>query len=515
MGRARAHGRGSIERPTPRFNAKAVAIGLLLAATAAAVEVPGTGAHLTAGGYLDGLAVAETEGGKRERPQALLDLRLDGAAARWLRGHLELRERVGGPFEGGSGAGVYDWSHTYQNRTPSTEVSEAFADVHLRRADLRVGVQKMAWGQLDGIPPTDILNPRDYHDPLVEDFEERKIGIPAVLGTYYLPDVPRLALAGVRATLVYVPLAVPPRLGVVEERWFPQSLMPPRRIVVSAATLTRAGLPTDTPLVLPVTLETENHRPPRRLDAGGLALRLGGTAGESDWDLYHYTGPETGPDLDLRPELQLVSLTPLHARVVSRLRQAHDAIHMTGADWAMPIAGFTVRAEAAWLDDRPYLRRSSDLITQPALARLPLKQITLELLKRHRAAVPLGALFPSFDTVEWGAGADYFWRGYGPLLQVNQIAFLERTPPLVVSDPETRLVASLRKDYLGERMEVEVRGVWAFERQAWFVFPRLSYRVRDDLRLRLGYLAIGGPRFSLIGQFRDNDEFVLDARYSF
>ena len=490
-------------------------LGVLLAATAAAVEVPGAGGRLTAGGYVDGLAVAETEGGKRERPQALLDVHLDGTAARWLRGRLEIRERVGGPFEGGSGAGLYDWSHIYQNRSPSTEVSEAFADVHLRRADLRVGVQKMAWGKLDGIPPTDLVNPRDYHDPLVEDFEERKIGIPAALGTYYLPDLPRLALTGLRATLVYVPLAVPPRLALLEERWFPQSLVPPSRVVVSRATLARAGLPSPTALVLPVMLRTQNHRPPRRLDAGAVAVRLGGTSGESDWDLYHYTGPETGPDLDLRPELQLLSLKPLAARVVSRLRQAHDAIHMTGADWAMPLGGFTMRAEAAWLDDRPYLRRSSDLIAQPALARLPLKQITRELLKRHRVAVPLGALFPSFDTVEWGAGADYLWHGYQPLLQVNQIAFLEPTPPLVVNDPETRLVASLHKRYLGEQMEVEVKGVWAFERQAWFVFPRVSYRVRDDLRLRLGYLAIGGPRLSLIGQFRANDEFVLDARYSF
>ena len=172
--RARAHGRGSIERRPRRFNAKTVVLGVLLAATAAAVEVPGAGGRLTAGGYVDGLAVAETEGGKRERPQALLDVHLDGTAARWLRGRLEIRERVGGPFEGGSGAGLYDWSHIYQNRSPSTEVSEAFADVHLRRADLRVGVQKMAWGKLDGIPPTDIVNPRDYHDPLVQDFEERK-----------------------------------------------------------------------------------------------------------------------------------------------------------------------------------------------------------------------------------------------------------------------------------------------------------------------------------------------------
>src|SRR5439155_448990 len=221
----------------------------------------------------------------------------------------------------------------------------------------------------------------------------------------------------------------------------------PRRVVVSRATLARAGLPSPTALVLPVMLRTQNHRPPRRLDAGAVAVRLGGTSGESDWDLYHYTGPETGPDLDLRPELQLLSLRPLAGRVVSRLRQAHDTIHMTGVDWAMPLGGFTVRAEAAWLDDRPYLRRSSDLASPAALV--------------------LGA-------------------------------------------PETRVVASLHKRYLGERMEAEVRGVWAFERQAWFVFPRLSYRVRDDLRLRVGYLAIGGPRLSLIGQFRNNDEFVLD-----
>src|SRR5204863_272351 len=83
----------------------------------------------------------------------------------------------------------------------------------------------------------------------------------------------------------------------------------------------------------------------------------GGTVAESDWDLYHYTGPETGPDLDLRPELQLLSLRPLAARVVSRLRQAHDTIHMTGVDWAMPLGGFTVRAAAAWRDERPSLRR--------------------------------------------------------------------------------------------------------------------------------------------------------------
>ena len=84
-----------------------------------------------------------------------------------------------------------------------------------------------------------------------------------------------------------------------------------------------------------------------------------------------------------------------------------------------------------------------------------------------------------------------------------------------LTNPETRLSGTLRKKLLAERLELEVKGTYAIERQAWFVFPRASYLVRDDLRLRLGYLAIGGPRASILGQFRDNDEFVLQARYSF
>ncbi len=511
--RALVHAR-SIERRFLRFNAIA-ALGVLLAGGAVgAVELPGTGGRVVAGGYLDGLAVAETEGGPRQRPGALLDLHLDGRATPWLGAHLDLRTRIGGPFEGGH-PGVYNFDHEFQNRSPSLEASEAYADVHLRRADLRLGIQKFAWGKLDGVPPTDVVNPRDYHDPLVEDFEERKIGIPALAGTYYLPDLPRLGLAELRATLVYVPLAVPPRLALREERWFPASTVPPSAVVVPQAIASRAlGVPLPGDLVIPVRFGTLDHRPPRRLDAGGIAARLAGTWHESDWDLYHYTGPETGPDADLRPEVRLVSKTPLRLRAVSFLRQAHDVIHMTGADASSALGGFTVRAEAAYFDDRPYLRPSSDLIRQ-ATAPATVERIARQVLRRGRARVPLGDLFPTLDAVEWGIGADYLIHGFTPLVQLNQIAILDRAPRLLIHDPETRLSGTLRKKLLAERLELEVKGTYAIERQAWFVFPRASYLVRDDLRLRLGYLAIGGPRASILGQFRDNDEVVLQARYSF
>jgi hypothetical protein len=511
--RALVHAR-SIERAFFAFNAIVATVALLvvLPLSVRAADVPGTGGRLTAGGYLDGLAVAETEGGPRQRPGALLDLHLDGEVRRWLRGHVDVRTRAGGPFEGGH-PGEYNFVHAFQNRSPSVEFSEAYADLHSSRADVRIGIQKVAWGKLDGVPPTDVVNPRDYHDPIVNDFEERKIGIPAVLGTYYLPDVPRLDLNGLRATLVYVPIAVPSRLALAEERWFPSSTFPPSEVRVSPANLGPLAPTFPHGLRIPVEFGTLNHRPPHGFDDGGVAFRLGGTWRDSDWDLYHYTGPETGPDADLRVELRHPRGEAVPVTAVSRLRQAHDVIHMTGVDAATVLGGFTVRAEAAYFVDRPYLRFSQDLIREaqnPAVVTRYLGS-----LGRSRFQVPIGELFPSLDSVEWGVGADYLINGWQPLVQLNQIVLLESAPRLLIHDPETRLSGTLRKHLLAERLELEVRATYAIEREAWYLFPRASYLVRDDFRVRLGYLAIGGPRDSVLGQFRENDEFVLQARYSF
>jgi hypothetical protein len=98
---------------------------------------------------------------------------------------------------------------------------------------------------------------------------------------------------------------------------------------------------------------------------------------------------------------------------------------------------------------------------------------------------------------------------------VNQIVLFERAPRLLIGQPDTRLTLLVRRHFLRERMEAEVRALYAIERGAWFVFPRVSYAFTDDLRARLGYLVIGGSSDSVIGQYRANDEVVLQLRYSF
>ena len=510
----------------------AFALSLLVApAHGTTVAVPGTPAKVDVTGYVDGLAVPEI-GGPRQRPQLRSELSLLGKITRNLRTQLTLRGTVGGPFERGH-PGIMSLVHEFQNHTPSAELNEAWAELRLGDAQIRAGIQKFAWGKLDGAPPTDVLTPRDLHDPIVRDIEESKIGIPAIALDYFLPSLPAIGLSEPRVSVVYVPMAVPSRIALVDERWFPPSIDTGGLAVTKQqadAALAENGLEDFTvkrDFTIPIALRPRNARPPTTFDAGGIAVRLAGTIRQVDWSLSHYTGPETGPNIDLvasaicRDCLRVfddTGLPPVRARSV--LLQAHDMIHMSGGDFSTTLGGATMRGEVAVFQNRPYLRISREVVAK-ALSKQSLSDIVSPLIqpgpngKNRRVPVPLPALFPDRDSVEWGLGVDYLIGGFLPLLQVNQVIFTDDGPEQLLSNPETRLLASVRKAFFQDTLELELRGVYAFERGSWFVYPRASYRFGDNVRLRLGYLAIGGEPESVIGQFRDNDQVVLEARYSY
>ena len=138
------------------------------------------------------------------------------------------------------------------------------------------------------------------------DFEESKIGIPAVQLTYFLPPVPALALTELKASVVYIPIAVPARLALAEERWFPPTIGNTREITLSEKEaeqilfdITGKHVAINGQTHIPINFNTLNSRPPTELDDGGIAFRLSGTAHEMDWSVSHYTGPETGPNAEL------------------------------------------------------------------------------------------------------------------------------------------------------------------------------------------------------------------------
>src|SRR6185295_742363 len=105
-------------------------------------------------------------------------------------------------------------------------------------------------------------------------------------------------LSELRAQLVYIPFAVPSRLALAAERWFPPSVVA-RRVIRLSADDVEAAFGVARGARIPVTFRTLNNGPGHSLADGGIAFRFGGTWREMDWDIYHYTGPETGPNGDL------------------------------------------------------------------------------------------------------------------------------------------------------------------------------------------------------------------------
>ena len=499
-----------------------VLAGLLAGRTTAAVEVTGRLGHWSVGGYAEGYAVVPVNpDSQRQLPEGILDLRVTGDLHPKARLYLETRAIAGGPVEHADGPGFVNLSDTFQNISPELEIPEGYVDLFLPSLDVRIGKQKFAWGRLDTYQPTDVLNPRRFTDPFITEEQDAKIGVPALRASYYLPELGSRLPTDTSFTLVWVPVPVPVRFPEPGERWFPPAVNTLRVIDVRASLL-RPGLPD---FRVDTHLRAKNVRPPQQLDEGAVAFRLAGLYQGVDWALYYYDGPETRPAFAL--DASVSHLGPCSPPVAgtacvrgdTTLRPVFGRIRLVGGDAAYELHGITARVEAAYGTDRLLPRRARDLTSLENLGeRLPpqLDRILGRLGMGKRAGVNLGPLFVPRDTVEWGAGVDYRWHGWMPLLQVNQTLILDNAgPTLLINDVDSRLFFVVRKSFLADRLATEAGVVQELERGYTLGISRFTYAITDSWRVRVGYLLLAGTDRSLVGQFHDNDEAFFQVRYSY
>ena len=495
------------------------AIALLLTSrpAAAVVLTDGRLGRWSASGYAEGYGVWAVEhDSQRQRPEGILDAQLTGELRRKARFFLDLRSLIGGPAEDARGIGFVNISDTFQNVSPEVEIPEGYLDLFLPSLDVRVGKQKFAWGKLDTFQPTDVLDPRRYTDPFVTEEQDAKIGIPALRASYFPPALGPAFPRETSLTLVWIPVPVPVRFPLPGERWFPSALLLPPTFPIYQGVIA-SGVPR---INVRSDLTADNVTPPHQLDEGAVGLRLAGLLAGADCALYYYDGPETAPAFDLatRVHARAPALTPGGAARIqadTQLRPRFGRIWLAGGDVAVPLGGFTARVEAAYGADRLLPRPVQSLVSPANLRRLgPQATDILTALQMGKTVpVDLGPLFLARDTVEWGAGIDYRYRGWMPVLQINQTLVLHNTTELLVNDVDTRLFLVVRRSFLDERLGSEVGAVQEFERGYTTGLARVTYALSDHWRVRLGYLLIAGTRRSRVGQYHDNDEAFLQLRY--
>lgn len=181
-----------------------------------------------------------------------------------------------------------------------TTLLEGYLTVHLKRADIQIGKQIVAWGRADGINPTDNLTPHDFV-VLLPFEEDQRFGTTAMKIDGYLTTDLTLTLF---ATPFFDPSKIP--LGVATEG---------------------------------TVIE---DRPDHTLSNSEIGLKLNRSGGALDWSVSYFHG------YDLLPDARMIGLSA--AGPVLELR--HNRINVIGADAARNFGRYGFRAEAAYFMTR-------------------------------------------------------------------------------------------------------------------------------------------------------------------
>ena len=463
---------------------------------------------------------------KHDRTLEQLRVRLAASLTDWLRFDSTTLGTNGGPTLKADRAGVFNLDDAFQDVSQAVDFEEAYFDVFLPSVDFRIGKQKVAWGKLDRSQPNDLINTLTYTDPFLDEEAERKIGVPAVQASYYLPTSAWIAES--RVTAVWVPQYVPYRFssatcnvqsGVSHcdvERWYPPAAVPPTNLDVPAGIVQIGGQPSPA-FRAPIAFRTQNVPSPSwRVENNEIGLRYAALIGDVDAAAYYFHGFDPQPAFRLTAEALGqadprspigVDLSTLQGSTVVSPEYHH--IDAGGADFAYAFDRFTVRGEGAYISGRPFTRDLRTLVEDPRQLVGPVLTALQQLADPRsggHAPVDLPPSVVTREAVEWGIGGDYTYAGYMLLLQVNQTDVLHNDVPLLIKDIETRLLANLRKSFVSDRLQTQLVALHSIESDYTLLRPTVSYQLTDNVSAQAGYLFIAGRAESVIGQYRRNDE---------
>lgn len=416
--------------------------------------------------------VALDNGSEDEYPSLTGRLKIDTPASKW-RFHSWLEGGWDGTVKlpGRDHALLKKFDEVYQSNTPFLEFKELYVGYAANDLELRAGIQRFSWGRLDEYPLNDLLNPWDYSRFILRPLEDRKIGVPSLSAN--------LNRDNWSLDAVWVPMFVPYRLPMPNERWFGTS-------VISSFKQT------------PHTeiIPDEPDLPPRTFESGAVGLRMQ-LAGDIEWAINLFHG------FDPRPVFKTTALaiTPQSGRILINPGYVPD-FHKTtsiGLDAATIMGDWSLRAEAAYAFDR-FFNTRQELWGYPAVPApgvFPLKP------NEHRS-----------DSIAYGIGADYrIIEDMLLTMQAQQTVIIDRPETLYDRKCETLLWANLKTFWMNQKVETNLNLAYNPEHgdgmgkvNAWYVFT-------DSWKAGITAVAFTGPAQSLFGRYSRNDQVEAEIIY--
>ncbi len=336
------------------------------------------------------------------------------------------------------------------------ELRELYLSTQLGKAHLTLGKQQVVWGKADGLKLLDVVNPQNFREFILDNFDDSRIPLWTVnaeislgksnLQFLWIPDRTYHLLPESGATFAFTsPLVVP---------------QAPPGVAVDFRSI---------------------ERPKNILTDSDVGMRL--STFWHGWDLtlnylYHYA--------DFPVLFQSLSITPSGAVVTVSPR--YERNHLFGGSFSNAFGDLTVRGEVVYNTDRFLLTRN----------RADSGGVT----KSGEMAYVLG--------LDWSGLQDTLVSG-----QLFQSWLLNSTNDIVRDTLDTTTSLLFRRQFLNETLEAEVLWLRNINEGDGLVRPKVSYELRDNMKVWLGFDVFHGNRNGLFGQFAQNDRLVTGIEIGF
>jgi len=337
------------------------------------------------------------------------------------------------------------------------ELREFYLDANIGESFVRLGKQQIVWGQADGLRVLDIVNPFDFREFILPEFEDRRIPlwtanaeIPVGEWTVQLIWIPDHSYDGVPdpgATFAFSSPLVVPRPG--------------------PATIGAGPVVVDAP-----------HRPGRFIRDDDYGTRL--TAFIGGWDLsldylYHYQD----------------QAVPFQRRIPGGgivIKPEYRRTHLIGGTFSNAFGDVTLRGEAGYATDRYFLARDPDDDDG--------------VIKSGEIGSVLG--------LDYQVDADLRISG-----QSFQSLLTDRWPGTVRDRLESRATLLIEKEFLNDRLTASLLAIHSLNGGDGLVQADLEYEYRSDVTFKLGLDIFYGDRDGLFGEFDGADRVTFGVEVGF
>jgi hypothetical protein len=336
------------------------------------------------------------------------------------------------------------------------ELRELYLEGKVGSAWLRMGKQQVVWGQADGLKVLDVVDPQDFREFILPDFDESRIPLwtanlevpigPTSLQLLWIPDPTVHDL---------------PRRDAVFAFRSPQLIGPPA------------------PSGLPVHIDAPDH--PSGLDASDAGARLAGRW--RGWDLtanylYHYDDvPVLRRSLAFRPSGPIGVVDPDYERA-----------HVVGGTASNAFGQLTVRGELAYTTPRWFPSQDDE--------------------------DPDGVV----EADEIGAVLGLDWYGFEDALvslQVFPSWIPDSAPGLIRDRVDVNLTLLGRRTFRNEALIVEAIWLHNLNQGDGLVRPQVRYELRDELWVWAGLDWFYGTEDGIFGEFDARDRAVVGFEVGF